>query len=210
MSTLPPPKTPPTGAAGAAGATSATARVSAPQVSATAFKPTKPKFGNIAQTGHNTWSAWTGGKPNAHFSGLEDPNPKQIQPNQYQASSATSQAKSQSYRIQGLDTKFTRESNLLTFQKKVLKHLTVHGLDAITYLPDPTDATKTVSVIDNHSRFNLEEAIEKGNKLVTTKRCDGYDLQNIDDAKQFLINSISPDLETQLYQSADDDESFIS
>ena len=27
------------------------------------YKPKKPKFGGISQTGTDSWSAWTGGKP---------------------------------------------------------------------------------------------------------------------------------------------------
>ena len=27
------------------------------------FKPTKPKFGDVCEVGHDLWSAWTGGKP---------------------------------------------------------------------------------------------------------------------------------------------------
>ena len=36
----------------------------------TEYKPDKPKFGDIAKVGHDTWEAWTGGKPNGTFTDL--------------------------------------------------------------------------------------------------------------------------------------------
>ena len=103
------------------------------------FMLDKPKFGsNLKQTGPDSWAAWTGGKPKADWSGLVDEDPNMIGPNQFRASSVASRAKSQSYRIQGTSTKFTRDGNLLTFQKKLMKHFVQYGLDTITYLRDPT------------------------------------------------------------------------
>ena len=133
------------------------------------YRPTKPKFGNVTQTGSETWTAWTGGKPLADWSGLEDDNPSMINPNQFRSSSVTSRAKSQYYRVQGMSTKLTRDSNLLTFQKKFMKHLVLHRLNTTTYVKDPTDAMETVSVVDNHSRFNLDKAVKEGNNLKENK-----------------------------------------
>ena len=39
------------------------------------FKPTKSKFGDVNEVGHNLWLAWTGGKPKGNWSGLEDLTP---------------------------------------------------------------------------------------------------------------------------------------
>ena len=36
----------------------------------TVFKPKEPKFGGLVQVGHDTWAAWTGGKPKADFTQL--------------------------------------------------------------------------------------------------------------------------------------------
>ena len=173
------------------------------------FAPDEPKFGGLIQTGTDTWSAWIGGKPTSDWSGLENPKPSTIQPNQYRASSVYSQAKGQSYRIQGITTQFTREANLLTFQKKVMKHLNQHGLDTITYLQDPVDPNQTISVINNHSQFDLDAATKEGNDL-KDNYSDGYSHQAMEDAKIFLLNSISEDLETQLYQNCNEEDSFIA
>eukprot|EP00980_Cylindrotheca_fusiformis_P019264 scaffold6586_cov70-Cylindrotheca_fusiformis.AAC.1 len=37
------------------------------------FKPTKPKMGGIEEVRDQDFTAWTGGKPKADWSGLEDP-----------------------------------------------------------------------------------------------------------------------------------------
>ena len=47
------------------------------------FTPTKPKFGNLKQTGPTQWEPWTGGKPKADWTGLEDENPTMIQAKQF-------------------------------------------------------------------------------------------------------------------------------
>ena len=71
------------------------------------YKPKKPKFG-ISQTGTDSWSAWTRGKPKSSWLELEK-QPKSFRPNQYRPTSITAQAKSQAYRRQGLKTEFTHE-----------------------------------------------------------------------------------------------------
>ena len=175
----------------------------------TAFRPTSPKHGGVEQVGPDTFAAWTGGKPMADWSGLVNPTPSTIAPNQYRGTSVASRAKSQAYRVMGMDTKFARNGNLLTFQKKVMKHFIQYGLDAITYLTDPTDPTNVVSVLEAHSRFNLARASKQANALMTAE-FDSYDIENVSDAKDYLLNSITPDLEIQLYQNCKEDESFIS
>ena len=98
------------------------------------FKQATPKHGGIAEIATNKWAAWTGGAPSDDWTGLKDPNPTSIGPNQYRSANISSQAKAQYYRTQGLETKFTRDGDLQVFQKKVLKHLETYGLDTIVYL----------------------------------------------------------------------------
>ena len=173
------------------------------------FKPIKPKFGDISEVGTDSWAAWTGGKPKADWSGLEDSNPTAIAATQYRPTSISSQAKSQTYRVQGLTTKFTRTSDLQTFEKKIMKHLISYGLDTITYATNPTDPTKVVSVVDHHALFNLKEGSKTGNDLKKNK-FDSYDHANDRDAKEFLLNSVDAELESQLYENCEDEDSFVT
>ena len=175
------------------------------------FKPKAPKFGGIKEVGTDLWAAWTGGKPRADLASLRVSTPGSIDPNQFRANSISAQAKSKVYRTQGLETKFTRDSDVLTFQKKVMKHLVSYGLDTITYLKDPTTSgskVQVVSVINHHAKFDVKDATKEANTLMTNGTWDAYDLDNIRDAKEFLLNSISEDLETQLYENCEDTDSF--
>ena len=71
------------------------------------FHPTAPRFGGIEQVGSDTYAPWTGGKPMADWSRLENPEPPLIAPNQYQSITIAGRAKSQVYRVQGMENKFT-------------------------------------------------------------------------------------------------------
>ena len=61
----------------------------------TTFKPAVPKFGNATEIAKDSWITWTGGKPNKDWTGLEDPTPKSVEPNQHRSTSISSQSKSQ-------------------------------------------------------------------------------------------------------------------
>ena len=37
------------------------------------LKQQKPKFGDLCEVGTGLWAAWTGGKPNGSWTGLEEP-----------------------------------------------------------------------------------------------------------------------------------------
>ena len=105
------------------------------QSTSATFKPTKPKFGGLEQVSIDTWVPWTGGKPKADWTELEDINPGMIDPNQYWSTSISSQTKSKHYRTLGLTDKLSKSSNLQLFQKDLMEHMIEHGLDTITYAP---------------------------------------------------------------------------
>ena len=173
------------------------------------YKPTAPKYGGIQETGPQTWDAWTGGKPKADWSGLEDPSPSIIKATQFRPKSVSSQSKSRHYRVKGSDTKFTRDDDLLTFQKKIMKHFKTHGLDTITYLEDPTDPTRVVSVIDDHARFNHKAGVKKANETMEA-HYDSYAKSDDSEATEYLIDSLDPALENQLYESCTESDSFAA
>ena len=116
---------------------------------------TKPTMGDVLHLSSNESVAWTGGKPNVDWTGLD---PKAIgidtSPNQHRP--ATSRGAQQSYgvRTTGMEVKFTQgTSSLVSFQDEVWEHLKDSGMDTITYLVDPQDSTTTCSVIHEHANF---------------------------------------------------------
>ena len=143
-----------------------TSNVGAPRVQEAAetaglqYRPKMPKMGGVKETGPDTQTPWTGGKPKADWSELENKIPVSIQPTQFRPTSITSQAKARYYRTTGIETKLTRDGNIQAFQRSVLEHLEEHGLDTITYLKDPGDSSKVISVITDHGRFNHKKACD--------------------------------------------------
>ena len=200
------------GAGGSSGSSSSSAAAGATGTTGSAtipYRPVKPKYGDIAIVGADNWAPWTGGKPRADWSELEEPAPRTIVATQYRPTSVSSQTKSLKYRIEGLETKFTRDGDLQTFEKKVTKHLVAYGLDTITYVPSPSDPAQVVSVIDSHALFNLKEGSVLGNNIKDTE-FDSYSFDNDREAKEFLMASLDPELETQLLQDCNDDDSFVA
>ena len=59
-------------------------------------------------------------------------------------------SKNQSYRIQGLSTKFKRGDKLRLFERHVMNRLVDYGMDTIAYLPSPADNMKLLSVVTDH------------------------------------------------------------
>ena len=79
----------------------------------------------------------------------------------------------------------------------------------ITYLNDPTDATRVVSVIEHHALFDLKDGETLANE--TAKNYfDSYDHGNSDDATKFLLRSISEELKNQLHENCRDDDCFVA
>ena len=172
------------------------------------FIPDKPTMGGLEQIGQEHYATWTGGKPNTMWSALEDPNPPDIEPTQYRPTSVSSAAKQQHYRITGLITKFTKDSNLLTFQRDVTDHLNNYGMDTITYLPNPQDSSMMISILTDHAKFDNTKVASMEEPQAS--KYDKYDKGNIRDAKKFLMNSLDPELKKQMHESCKDTDSFIA
>ena len=173
------------------------------------FKQAKPTMGGLVEVGTDVWAAWTGGKPKADWSGLDEPNPTSIKPKQYRLASVSAASKSEHYRTQGMTTKFGRKKDLLTFERKLMEHLEENGLDTITYIPDPGDSTNVVSVVSDHGRFNHDEDGIKANDRAK-KYFDKYNWENDGDAKKYLMACMDEDMEQQLYEVCDSKDCFIA
>ena len=174
----------------------------------TGYMPTKPVMGGIQKQSDTSNMAWTGGKPRVGWTELEDPNPSSIIATQIRSPSVSLETKALYHRTTGLEPKFTRESDLLTFQKKMMDHMIRYGMDTITYLPDPTDPTQVISVLSEHAQFTLKEA--KTSEKSKQQGCyDQYDHANVRDSKTLLLNSLDESVLTQMYENCDDDETFI-
>ena len=144
-------------------------------------------------------------------SGLEwskRPDPSHIEPTQY-PTSLVGMAKTQTIRTKGLEAKYTRGDDLMVFAKDLKDWVVDHGMDTVTYAPDPADKSKVVSVLKEYGRFEVKAGSKIRNDLLKNKH-DRYSLQNDKDAKKFLLNSVDADTKRQLYESCTEDDSFIA
>jgi len=148
------------------------------------WKPDKPIMGGLKEIGEHEYMAWTGGEPNLEWTGLQDPDDT-VKPLQFRAL-GSKDVKPQQTRIQGLKTKFDKGGELEQFCTNVYDHLKDSGMDTISYLPDPANPVKMISVVQNHGRFNKEYTIQQSNLFKAA--WDSYDKANNDDAKKFLMN----------------------
>ena len=112
------------------------------------FRPKTPKMGGLQQVATDQWIPWTGGKPKADWTGLEEPNPV-VEPNMYRPITTTG-SKVQQYRIQGLSTKLTRTGDLRKFERNLMQRLVDYSMDTIAYLPSPADNSKLLCVVTDH------------------------------------------------------------
>ena len=115
-----------------------------------------------------------------------------------------------------VEPKLSKGSNLLDFQKIFKKRLESHGLDTITYLPDPEQASSNVtgtnsgnmlSILTHHSRFTRERATALANEYFT--KFDMYDRANNEDAKELLYNSIDTEIQKELDLVKDRFDTFV-
>ena len=96
-----------------------------------------PIMGGTKKLPDKQWIVWSGGRPAMGWTGLLSPAPTMVHPTQYRPEGISSSIKTRHYRVMGLSTKFSRKSDLLTFQQEVNEHLSEFGMDTIAYLPSP-------------------------------------------------------------------------
>ena len=138
-------------------------------------------------SGHT--SAWCGGKPNATWTGLDNSAPKEhTKPGQIRSSHEGNEFKAHSARVTGLKTEIKKLCKISEMEHDILKHLTSHGLDTITYIQSPADPSTMVSVIEHSARINLEEG--RAQSALNIAKYDKYDRANDEAAVDFLLDSM--------------------
>ena len=89
-----------------------------------------------------------------------------------------------------------------------MKHFVQYGLDTNTCVSHPSIKATVVSVLAHHGLCTLKDG-ETRSTLLVENHYDVYDKANDSDAKEFLLNSVSNDLEKQLYENCNNNDSFI-
>jgi hypothetical protein len=145
------------------------------------------------------WVAWTGGKPAFGWTGLDTtvaavaPTPTMYR------NIGILDVKGYAHRIKGMETKFGMKDDLRAFQRGVMKHFRRCGMDTITYLPDPANPTEIESVVESPNWFTKEYVTGKMGEYEA--RYDEYDRLNARTASDFVLNSLSPEMERKVTEA---------
>ncbi|KAI2509805.1 hypothetical protein MHU86_4658 [Fragilaria crotonensis] len=141
------------------------------------LQASSPHWG-ITLVTKDEWSAWTGGKPNHTWTGLDGSIAllEHTSPNQLRPVYVSAAQKGYNFRRTGHKISFKPSDDLISFQNVVWDHLKDTGMDSIAYLRDPTDDAKMTNVIKAHARYTVQSA-----KLLAeaqVQRYDKYDRTN--------------------------------
>ena len=144
------------------------------------------------------WSAWTGGKPNHTWTGLDGSIAllEHTSPNQLRPVYVSAAQKGYNFRRTGHKISFKPSDDLISFQNVVWDHLKDTGMDSTAYLRDPTDDTKMTNVIKAHARYTVQSA--KSLAEAQAQRYDKYDRTNDMAARTYLLASLSTELSNKV------------
>ena len=158
--------------------------------------PQDPIMGKCLETwpGSQDYYYVFGGKPKSDWTGLESGVDRTMSSSCYRSMDPVAGLKSSRYRVKGLVKKFDPKQNVSTFHDSVWDHLEEYGLDTIAYINDPKDATEMQNVVKNHAQFtgDMDTAIKLSKMLY--KKFDVWDKKHDLEAKSFLLDSLSEEL----------------
>ena len=172
--------------------------------------PPAPHLGTVEETyaGSGTYYFAFGGAPKRDLSGIEDPMARLLSEPCYRSLDPVAGQKTAHYRTKALPKRFDSSMKLSDFQAKVMEHLKDHGLDTLSYLPDPRNSTDVLSVVNYHARFTGD--MEKSLKACDDFKLlyDSWDKKNDHDAKRFLLGSLSETTKDKFKPFHSDEDTF--
>jgi hypothetical protein len=141
-----------------------TPRTSPLELPAAAFpsrtKPLAPLIGGTTLVTKDRWSAWTGGKPDYTWTGLDNSTAllEHTSPNQLRPVYVSAAPKGYNFRRAGHKIVFMPSDDLISFQNVVWEHFKDTGMVSIAYLMDPTDGTAMTNLVTAHARYTVQSA----------------------------------------------------
>ena len=169
---------------------------------------TAPLMGDVFENGTANAAAWTGGKPKADWTGLEDPARGMFSPNCIRNAKTGEKVKTYNFRIAAPLQKFAVGDDtfdIAAYTKVVLDHMNDTGMDTVMHIASQMDATTMVNIIKNNEQVTLSH-VEDQSKL-NYVHFDAYDKENDKAAKLFLERSIQANLYQELSLRQLDDDS---
>ena len=159
----------------------------------------KPRMGGVDFAGTKDAVAWTGGQPRLDWKRLQDPHAEMYSPNCVRSTQNSERAKSFNRRVAAPDTLFKKESSsteLTRYAEKVLAHAQDTGMDTIFYVSSLSKPGEMVCVLKDFDQVTLNHVIDEARD--NEVHYDSYDKLNDRAARQYLENSLDPEMKEEL------------
>ncbi|KAL7577248.1 hypothetical protein ACA910_003571 [Epithemia clementina (nom. ined.)] len=151
------------------------------------FVPTPPTMGGVVLTERGS-VAFTGGKPNADWTGLNTTAPTEpLTPLQMRPKLDKNHMK----RRTGMEQKHGRKGDLSRLQDELAKHLEQNGMDTIAYLKNPRATTQMNWIVTDHPQYTGEKVSTL--MSVQVLLYDKYDKADDKAAREYLLDSLELD-----------------
>lgn len=132
-----------------------------------------------------------GGEPKADWSGLALPSRGTPMCNRY--ASDSNEQKNYALRTSLPDFHFKKKCDLTDLMATLVRHLKMHGLDSVMYVPDPDQPGKVAFVPTDHTRLDWMKIRDSVDHWVT--HCwDQYDLDNDAAVYELLLKICDKDM----------------
>ena len=182
----PPPPPPPGGGGGSGG----NGRNGPPPTDP--FRPVDPIMGAVYKLSRDYHGVLMGGKPNANWTGLAEPNTRR-HPDSWRYPYSSSESKNLKYRSTGIPIKLgLGNGDFKQWNYQLKEKLLDCGCDTVAYLQDPDDSTSMLFILDNYQRYdraNVQQLMKIQKPLY-----DAYDNINDKTGIDILCDSIDATL----------------
>ena len=112
-----------------------------------------------------------------------------------------------SKRCKGFEDKFSKNGDLYKFQRRLIDHLKIMGMDTITYLPDPADNDQMVNVMTDHTRFT--QAYVRSAAPIQYAKYDAYDRSNDRAVRLMFVDSLNETLKREIQDCIQNEPGFL-
>ena len=107
----------------------------------------------------------------------------------------------------GFEDKFSKNGDLYKFQRRLIDHLKIMGMDTITYLPVPADNDQMVNVIMDHTWF--AQAYVRSAAPIQYAKYDTYARSSDRAAHLMFMDSLNETLKGEIQDCIPDEPSFL-
>ena len=166
----------------------------------------QPKMGHLVQV-DGKWFAKLGGVPRSDWSGLSKPS-QHASGGQYRSLDKTKSYKI-SEQLTALDPKWQKKHKLTTLQQHIVKQLVKTGMEQHCYLPHPYKPNEVINVVKHPHIVSRDLDFIRKECTKQARAYDDWDRENVEYARDLLLDSIHPSLHPTVAGINDEDDPFL-